>query len=156
MGGRKAHYTTRIAKRICEHIALGATLQKALAKEPLGPSVPVFWRWLDEYPEFALMYERARMLQADLVSDTILDMAAEVLDNPKFAPAYKVAADILKWHAEVNNPARYGQKVQVQHSAPLDPAKMRREIAQLEQDLGLLSNDMADVEDATDVKVIEQ
>lgn len=141
MGGRKAKYTTRIAKRICEHIALGDTLHQALGKEPLGPSVPLFWRWLDEYPEFREMYERARVLQADLMCDTIMVMAQNVLKTPKFAPAYKVAADILKWQAEIRNPARYGTKVTVEHKATLDPVKMKKEIAQLEKELGLLGMD---------------
>lgn len=141
MGNRRARYNTRIAKRLCEHIALGATLEKALAKEPLGPSIPLFWRWLDEYPEFREMYERARALQADLLSDTIMSMAEAVLKQPKFAPAYRVAADILKWQAEINNPARYGTKTVVEHKMTLDPVKMKREIAQLEKELGLLGND---------------
>lgn len=145
MGGRKARYNTRIAKRICEHIALGATLQDALAKEPLGPSVPMFWRWLDEYPEFLEMYERARQLQTDLISDTIMAMAQEVLLKPKFAPAYKVAADILKWQAEVKHPERYGSKVTIQHKKVLDPTAMRKEIKQLEKELGLLGDEPVDV-----------
>lgn len=145
MGGRRAHYTTRLAKRLCEHIALGATLKRALEKEPLAPSVPLFWRWLDEYPEFNAMYERARVLQADLMADSIIEMAENVLKTPKFAPAYKVAADILKWQAEVRNPARYGQKVQIANITPLDPMKIRREIVQLEQELGLLGTDVVDV-----------
>lgn len=143
MGGRKAHYTTRIAKRLCEHIALGDTLQKALAREPLGPNITMFWRWLDEYPEFREMHERARMLQAELVADSIMEMAENVLRNPKFAPAYKVAADILKWQAEVRNPARYGAKVQLQHVVPLDSVKMKAEIVQLEKELGLIGRDDA-------------
>lgn len=143
MGGRRAHYTTRIAKRICEHIALGATVKEALEKEPLGPTVPQFWRWLDEYPEFHAMYDRARKLQADLAADTIMSMAKEVLRQPKFAPAYKVAADILKWHAEVTNPARFSPKLQIEHKqTPLDPGKLRSEIQQLERELGLLGNEV--------------
>jgi len=151
MGGRKAKYTTRIAKRICEHIALGATLHQALAKEPLGPSVPMFWRWLDEYPEFREMYERARVLQADLMCDTIMVMAENVLKQPRFAAAYKVAADILKWQAEIRNPARYGSKVTVEHKATLDPAKMKKEIMQLEKELGLLGME----ERTIDAEIVE-
>lgn len=147
MGGRKAHYTTRIAKRLCEHIALGATLKDALAKEPLGPTIPQFWRWLDEYPEFQEMYERARTLQADLMADTIMEMAENVLRAPKFAPAYKVAADILKWQAEIRNPGKYGARVQVEHKTTLDPKKMRAEILQLEKELGLIGNEPANVVD---------
>lgn len=156
MGGRRARYNTRVAKRICEHIALGSTVKQALEREPLAPSVPLFWRWLDEYPEFRDMYERARTLQADLAADAIMSMASEVLKNPKFAAAYKVASDILRWHAEVNNRQRYGSKVQVEHKqAQLDPSKLRTEIAQLERELGLLemtpatplaSGDVVDVE----------
>lgn len=145
MGGRKAKYSTRVAKRICEHIALGDTLHEALDKEPLAPSVPTFWRWLDEYPEFGAMYERARQLQTDLHADSIMAMAKAVLKQPKFAPAYKVASDILKWHAEVKYPARYGTKVQVEHRATLDPAKLKREIAQLEKEMGLIGNGTDDV-----------
>lgn len=147
MGGRRAHYTTRIAKRLCEHIALGATLKDALGKEPLAPTIPTFWRWLDEYPEFREMYERARMLQADLMADTIMEMAENVLRAPKFAPAYKVAADILKWQAEIRNPGKYGSRVQVEHKTTLDPAKMRAEILQLERELGLIGNEPAAVVD---------
>lgn len=138
MGGRRAHYTTRIAKRLCEHIALGDTLKTALEREPLAPTVPMFWRWLEEYPEFREMYERARLLQTELISDTILSMAKEVLEKPKFAPAYRVAADILRWQAEVKNPLRYGQKTQVEHHHILDPLKIAKEIKQLEKELGLL------------------
>lgn len=143
MGGRKAHYTTRIAKRLCEHIALGATLDQALKREPLGPSIPQFWRWLDEYPEFRAMYERARSLQAELAEDAIMEMAKRVLEQPKFAPAFKVASDILRWQAEIRNADRYGQKSTVVHKHSLDPKKLRGEIAQLEKELGLIGNDEA-------------
>lgn len=168
MGVRRAHYTARIAKRLCEHIALGCTLQKALKREgALGPTIQQFWRWLDEYPQFKTMYEQARMMQADLAADTILEMAENVLKNPKFAPAYKVAADILKWQAEVRNPARYGQKVQVEYSKPLDPTRLKAEILQLEAELGVIGggeaaplrieggSSLKDVKDAIDVEVKE-
>lgn len=146
MGGRRAHYTARIAKRLCGNIALGDTLKKALAKEPLGPTVEQFWRWLDEYPEFQAMYERALLLQANLHADTIMEMAESVLRNPKFAPAYRVAADILKWQAEVRNPTRFGQRIQVEHKAAIDPTKLRREIEQLEKELGLIGNDIVTID----------
>lgn len=151
MGGRRASYNMRIAKRICEHIALGATLRDALDREPLGPTIPTFWRWLDEYPEFRDMYERARTLQADLLSDSILAMAQEVLQKPKFAPAYKVAAEILKWQAETKNPERYGKSVTVQHKKALDPTTLKREIRQLEKELGLLGE-----EDGASITVIPE
>jgi hypothetical protein len=139
MGGRRAKYTTRIAKRICEHIALGATVDQALQKEPLGPSVSLFWRWMDEFPEFREMYERARQMQTDILADKILQMAADVLEKPSLAPAYRIASDILRWHAEVKNPTRYGNKVTIEHKKTLDPKSIVKEIKQLEKELGMIS-----------------
>lgn len=141
MGGRSAHYTTRVAKRLCEHIALGDTLDKALEKEPLGPaSVTIFWRWLDEYPQFREMYDRARRLRAELIEDTIINMASAVLRQPKYAPAYKVAADILRWSNEVNARERYGQHTIIEHKHQFDPKRIKEEIKTLEKDLGLFED----------------
>lgn len=135
---RKAHYTPRIADRICEHIALGETIKAALSKEPLGPSLPMFWKWLDEFPEFREKYERARQMQADIHADRILEMASEVIANPRVANAYKVASDILKWTAEIRDPKKYGQKVQHELKAPpLKPDDLKAEIKRLEEELGV-------------------
>lgn len=135
---RKAHYTPRIADRICEHIALGETIKAALAAEPLGPNLPTFWKWLDEFPEFREKYERARQMQADIHADRILEMARDVIANPRIAPAYKVASDILKWQAEIRDPKKYGQKVQHELKAPpLKPDDLKAEIKRLEEELGV-------------------
>lgn len=135
---RPAHYTVRIANRLCEHIALGCTIKAALAKEPLGPNLTLFWRWLDEYPEFRVKYERARQMQADVHADRILEISQEVVESPSKAAAFKVAADILRWQAEIRDPKKYGQKVQHELKAPpLKPDDLRAEIARLEKDLGV-------------------
>jgi hypothetical protein len=146
---RKGHYTPRIAARICEHIAMGATLKDALEKEPLGPSMLIFWRWLDEYPEFSAKYEQARRLQADLLADTVQSMALAVLENPKFAPAYKVASDILKWQAEVRNPGKYGPKNTLKIETPRKSLReMRDEIKLLESELNILDIPMTRLEES--------
>jgi hypothetical protein len=162
---RKAHYTVRIANRICEYIALGDTIKAALAKEPLGPSLTLFWRWLDEYPEFREKYERARQMQADVHADRILEMAAEVVANPRIAPAYRVASDILKWQAEIRDPKKYGQKVQHELKAPpLKPEDLKAEIKRLEDELGVTAqienpapppNRVPDLKDVIDVDMPE-
>lgn len=135
-----AHYTPRIAARICEHIALGMTIKAALAEEPLGPTLRVFWKWLDEYPEFRERFERAQQLQATMHADRILEMAAEVIAAPGKAQAYKVASDILKWQAEIRDPKKYGQKVQHELKAPpLKPEDLKTEIKRLEEELGIVN-----------------
>jgi hypothetical protein len=138
---RRSHYTLRIADRICESIALGDTIKEALAKEPLGPSLSAFWKWLDEYGEFREKYERARQLQADMHADDMLQCARDAINNPKNAPAYRVAADILKWQAEIRDSKKYGTKVQHELKAPpLKPDDLRAEIARLEAELGVSAN----------------
>jgi hypothetical protein len=140
-GRRKAHYTVRIADMICEYIAEGRTLEKALAKVgPLGPStVTTVYRWLDLYPEFREKYERARQLQADIDADTIRDLAEEVLKKPREANAFRVSADLLKWQAEVRNPGKYGKSMDDKgKNKPMDPSKIREEIKRLESELGIV------------------
>lgn len=136
--GKACHYTVRIANRICENIACGDSVKKALDKEPLGPTMNMFWRWLDEYPAFREKYERARIMQADFHADTMMDMAEKVLANPRNASAYRVAADILQWQASMRNPKLYGHKVEVENKAPvMDGDKLKKEIAALEKELNV-------------------
>jgi hypothetical protein len=138
---RRAHYTVRIAVRLCEHIALGHTLKEALAKEPLGPNATIFWRWLDEYPEFRERYERARKMQAHVHADRMLELAEDALVTPSKAAAIKVATDIYKWMSEIRDPAKYGAKVEHKLVAPpLKPEDLKAEIKRLETELGVNGN----------------
>lgn len=136
---RKAHYTVRMAKELCQHIALGCTLNESLEKLGyLAPSMASVWRWLDEFPEFREMYERARQLQADVHADRMLEMSREVITKPAAAAAYRVGIDVLKWQAEVRNKSRYGKTAEDPgKNKPLDPAKLRAEIKRLEVELGV-------------------
>lgn len=139
MSKRRAHYTVRIANMICEKIALGNSLKSALDEVgPLAPSMPTFWRWLDEYPEFLTRYKRARQMQGDIHADVMLDLAAEAINNPSKAAAIKVAADILKWQAEIRDPKSYSRSaIPDEPKKALSPAQLRAEIKALELDLGV-------------------
>lgn len=139
MAKRKAHYCVRIGKEICEQIALGKTLTKALEiAGPLAPNKATFWRWLEEFPAFGEQYERARAMQADAHADRMLELADDVLERPNRAAAIKVASDIIKWQAEIRNPRTYGSKVQHELKAPpMSPEQLKKEIAALEAELGV-------------------
>lgn len=139
MAARRAHYTVRIADQICEQIALGKTLQQALdAVGYLAPAMSTIWSWLEKYPDFRDKYERARLLQADIHADKMLEMSQAVVNVPNAANAYRVAIDVLKWQAEVRNKQRYGRKTDDSASKkPLDAAKLRQEIKRLEAELGV-------------------
>jgi hypothetical protein len=139
MSKRRAHYVVRIADQICEQIALGHSMKDALAAVGvLAPALPVVWRWLSEYPEFKEKYDRARQMQADIHADKMLEMADEALRIPSKAAAIRVAADILKWQAEIRNPQKYGSKVQHEVvKSVMKPEDLKKEIAALEAELGI-------------------
>lgn len=136
---RRAHYTVRIANDICTQIALGKTLEEALKEVGyLAPSIPQLWTWLDQHEDFREKYDRARQLQADMLADKTLKFVKDVLADPKAAPAYKVATDILKWHAAIRNRKVYNPMDNSnEKQAPLDAAKIKAEIKRLEKELGV-------------------
>lgn len=138
MSKRRAHYCVRIANAICEKIALGHSLRGALEEVgPLAPGMPTFWRWLDEYPEFRIKYERARQMQGDVLADEILDMAKLVISKPSLASAVRVASDILMWQAGIRD-TKYNTKVAPEEKRKLlPPDELRKEIVKLEHELGV-------------------
>lgn len=142
MTKRRAHYTPRIGEQICEEIAMGATVRQALERVGyLAPNIVVFYRWLEAHPEFREKYDRARQLQADTHADKIVELGEEVLKNPKFAPAFKVAIDTMRWSAEVRNRGKYGAKGEAAGKAKLMNAeKLRAEIKRLEKELGVVDS----------------
>lgn len=141
MARRAAHYAARIADQICEHIADGKTLNEALKEIGyLAPTQVTVFKWLDKYPEFRERYERARSLQADVHADGVIELSKKVLLDPKAAPAFKVAADIMRWSAEVRNKTRYGKAIEENNKKAMDPAKIREEIKRLEAELGIAEN----------------
>lgn len=138
MSKRRAHYCVRIANALCEKIALGNSLKGALdAVGPLAPTMPTFWRWLDEFPEFRVKYERARQMQGDVLADEILDMAKLVIEKPSLASAVRVASDILMWQAGIRD-TKYNTKVVPDTKPPLlTPDQLRSEVKKLEGELGV-------------------
>lgn len=141
MTKRKSHYAPRIAETICLHIAMGETLEDALVKVGvIAPTLKTVWTWLDTHPEFAERMDRARQMQGDMNADKMLKMSETVLANPSKAAAIRVAADILKWQAEIRNPKKYGSKVQHELTKPpLSPAELRAEIQNLQRELGVVA-----------------
>ena len=139
MAKRIAHYTVRTAENICTNIALGMTLEEALKEVGyLAPTVPQLWKWLDTHEDFREKYDRARQLQADMLADRTLKFVDDVLKDPKAAPAYKVATDILRWHAAVRNRKVYHPMDNDNaKQAPLDAKKIKEEIKRLEKELGV-------------------
>lgn len=135
---KRSHYTVRTGKMICEQIAMGKTLQQALDHVGyLAPSIPKFWQWLEEHPDFREQYDRARQMSADMDADRIKELGERVLSSPKAAAAYQVAIRTLQWSAEVRNTGKYGKNKESKTRLPMNPEKLRQEIKRLEKELGV-------------------
>ena len=138
MSKRRAHYCVRIANSICEHIALGNSLRQALEKTgPLAPAMATLWRWLDEFPEFRVKYDRARQMQGDMLADEMLEMAQEVIKRPALASAIRVAADILQWQAGIRDSKYNSKTVREETKKIMPPDELRKEIKRLEAEIGV-------------------
>lgn len=80
-----------------------------------GLTRSVIFEWLQEQPEFADQYARARELQADSYADDI----SAIADDDTIPPDdRRVRIDARKWIAGKLRPKAYGDKVDLTHAAP--------------------------------------
>ena len=133
----RVRYSRLMADAICERIAHGEPIQAICAIEGM-PSVQQVLTWARTKPEFKLLYEEARTLQADYLADRMLGLAAKVLDDPKNAAAIRVAADILAKQAEWRAPRKFGPRMDLTVTeAAKTPEQIRAEALALQEELGI-------------------
>lgn len=127
--GRPSGYSEAIGDEICERIANGESLRKICLGEHM-PSQAAVFRWLgdDRYVIFREQYARARLAQADLIFDEIIDIADDGSndwmerhddqggnigwkENGESINRSKIRIDARKWMAGKLRPKVYGEKV---------------------------------------------
>jgi hypothetical protein len=113
-GGRQT-YTPEIAERICDGLMDGLSLVKICQAENM-PHRRTVLRWWEKDPDFATKCARARVLQADLMDDMIIDLINSV--TPESASADRVKLAALTWRAAKLAPKKYGDKLDLTHAAP--------------------------------------
>jgi hypothetical protein len=124
---RPSDYTEHLADEICDRIAAGESLRKICETEGFPHRITVI-RWLAAHESFATKCARARLMQADLMDDKILD-AAEDCDEENYQST-KVKISAYQWRASKLAPKIYGDRtvlagdkdaplgVQLIHSVP--------------------------------------
>lgn len=115
--GRPTSYTPEAADRICQAIIEGeesGALYKICGREGY-PSETSVYKWLDEHPEFAEKYARARELQQDREADNIVVIA----DDAKDANLARLQIDARKWRASKLAPKKYGDRLDLNHSGSI-------------------------------------
>ncbi len=122
--GRPSSYTKAIADAICAKIAQGRSLTSITELEGM-PVYQTVCNWRRTIPEFLEAIANARLDQADILADKLLDVveAEAVTDEFGKVDAGMVAhnrlkADVYKWRASKLKPKEYGDKVQQEHSGP--------------------------------------
>jgi len=130
-------FKQEIANEICERIAQGETL-RAICREEGKPSHATIYNWLDEVPEFALRFGRARAQGEDLIAQECLAIAdtpcegvettvkpdgaieerrGDMLGHRKLQIETRLKL-LAKW-----NPKKWGEKLAVGGADDLPPIK---------------------------------
>jgi hypothetical protein len=133
---RKTTYTDEIAMHITSELIEGRSLRSICREDPGMPDRVTVIRWLakEEYAEFRNQYALARMAQADILADEIIEIADtplqgdEVTIKPDGSKEVrtgdmlghrKLQIDARKWYASKLAPKKYGDALEVKADLPL-------------------------------------
>ena len=107
---RPTKYTAKLAADICVRLTMGDSLRKICeaAKMPAKSTI-LLWLFDGDHDEFSDQYARARVAQAELFADDIIEIADDVdPDTAEIAKA-RLRIDVRKWNASKMVP-RYADK----------------------------------------------
>lgn len=105
--GRPSLYTPELGDAICELLMEGKSLVKACSSDAM-PSRSTVLRWQNSNPDFEAKCARARLMQADLMDDKILDEAEACTEDNYQSAKVKIAA--YQWRAAKLAPKKYSDK----------------------------------------------
>lgn len=108
--GRPSLFSEELAEQICEMLMSGLSLRK-ICLSPDMPHRGTVERWMAKDPVFASRCARARVWQADVMDDLILDTANAC--TPETAQSDRVKISAYQWRASKLAPKVYGDKIAV-------------------------------------------
>lgn len=109
---RPSAYTPEVADAIIDGIMDGLSMVKVCEREGMPHRATVL-RWMEADPAFATRCAHARVLQADLMDDKILDVAEA--STPETSAADRVKISAYQWRAAKLAPKKYGDKIELEH-----------------------------------------
>lgn len=128
--GRPTRYSDEMVATICERLANGESL-RSICRDPDMPCLASVFKWLSENPKFSEQYDRAREVQAEVLADSILDIAdngandwmekndgenAGWLANGEAIQRSRLRVDARKWVASKLLPKKFGDKQELNHT----------------------------------------
>jgi hypothetical protein len=128
--GRPTDYTKELVDEICSRLAMGESM-RTVCKDDKMPALTTVFRWLREKPEFKSQYDLAKRESADAMSEEILDIADNGVNdwmethygkdgdevgwrlNGEALGRSRLRVDTRKWYMSKIMPKKYGDKVDV-------------------------------------------
>lgn len=111
-------FSQTIADAFCEQIATSRKSMRTICAELGAVGITTILKWLDEHPDFAAQYARAREAQGHMLGDEVVSIADTA--NADNANAVRVKVDARKWAAGKLAPKVYGDRMAVEHSGSID------------------------------------
>lgn len=119
MGRPPFEFNQTAADEICNRLAKGESLRSICGpgRDDFLPGQNTVFKWLDEVPEFAKQYARAREAQAD----NRFEMAWEIAQKAtaEDVQVARLQIDTIKWQTSKLAPKKYGDRLDVAHSGSL-------------------------------------
>lgn len=141
--GAPTKYNAKIAERICEIVSTTPYGMKAMCRiYPDLPDPDTIRVWRLKYPDFSVLYAKAKLNQADILAEDCLDIADESSEdikinesgnevfNSEFAARSRLRVDTRKWLAAKLIPKVYGDR-QVIEQTTAENTELKEEIAKL-------------------------
>jgi transposase-like protein len=94
---------------ICDRIAQGETLRR-ICRDPGMPDRHTVRDWRRAHPEFDAQYAQARIDQAEVYFDDVIDLADETAGEPSEVQAAKLRVDSRKWVLARMDRGKYGDQ----------------------------------------------
>lgn len=115
-GGRPKVWTderrAEVIETILDELPNGVSLTDILQPSDM-PSYTTVLKWLDEDPEFARKYARAREAAADMFEARVIEAGQKALDGKLDGASATAAQNAYKWAAAKRKPKVYGDRVDV-------------------------------------------
>jgi hypothetical protein len=106
MSARARRYRPATADAILEAMVHSLSLRKACKAAGIDPGD--WYNWIDQHPELAARYARAREIRADLIAEEVLEIADDESLDPQ---SRRVRFDARRWYLGKLHPRSYGDKV---------------------------------------------
>lgn len=132
MGRASAYDREALAPVILERMADGKSLRAVLREDGM-PSVGTFLQWVNEDPNLAEQYTRARSLCLDAMAEDIIDLSDTARIGQKsvskatgleitegdMVERSRLQVEARKWLLSKLAPKKYGERQHVEHSGKL-------------------------------------